>query len=119
MLRLGHLNLNVSDVNRAADFYAAWFGFDRILAEYPDNTRFITDGSGFELALHQEIRSAAPVDWHFGFLASDARSVRTLMASMHEAGEMVGDLEDSDQYVGFKCRDPDGHEIEVYFEPRG
>jgi len=37
VLRLGHLNLTVSDLNRAATFYATWFGFDQVLAEYPDN----------------------------------------------------------------------------------
>ena len=118
MLRLAHLNLTVSDLNRAATFYATWFGFDQVLAEYPDNTRFVTDGSGFELALHEGDRSAAASDWHFGFLASDARSVRAVMAAMQQAETVTSDLEDTDDYVGFKCRDPDNHEIEVYFEPR-
>jgi catechol 2,3-dioxygenase-like lactoylglutathione lyase family enzyme len=118
VLRLGHLNLTVSDVNRAASFYATWFGFDQVLAGYPDNTRFVTDGSGFELALHEGVRTEAASDWHFGFLASDARSVRDVMAAMQQAGTVMGALEDTDDYVGFKCRDPDNHEIEVYFEPR-
>ena len=67
MLRLGHLNLTVSDVNRAASFYATWFGFDQVLAGYPDNTRFVTDGSGFELALHEGFARKQPL---IGTLAS-------------------------------------------------
>jgi catechol 2,3-dioxygenase-like lactoylglutathione lyase family enzyme len=119
VLRLGHLNITVSDVGRSTDFYGRWFGFDRVLAEYPDGTRFVTDRSGFELGLHHESRSPAPTtDWHFGFLAEDPEVVRDLMRSLNAAGVSVLDPEDEPGYVGFKCDDPDGYVIEVYWEPR-
>jgi catechol 2,3-dioxygenase-like lactoylglutathione lyase family enzyme len=118
VLRLGHLNIDVHDLDRAVSFYAQWFGFDRVLAEYPDRTLFVTDATGFELALHEGAATRTERDWHFGFLAPDVATVRTLMASMATAGIAVADAEDTDAYVGYKCRDPDGHVIEVYFEPR-
>jgi catechol 2,3-dioxygenase-like lactoylglutathione lyase family enzyme len=117
VLRLGHLNLTVASQEASLAYYRRWFGFDRILAEYEDDTTFITDESGFELALHTGQPSAGP-GWHFGFLASSADLVRQLAREMEEAGEELVDREDTLAYVGFKCHDPDGHEIEVYYEPR-
>ncbi len=118
MLRLAHLNLTVSDADRSTQFYRRWFGFHQILAEYDDGTRFISDGSGFELALHRVDQATPSKEWHFGFLASDADVVRELMSAMAAADLDVADPEDMNGYVGFKCEDPDGHIIEVYFEPR-
>lgn len=34
-MRLGHLNITVTDVDTATLFYGRWFGFDRVLAEHP------------------------------------------------------------------------------------
>jgi catechol 2,3-dioxygenase-like lactoylglutathione lyase family enzyme len=118
MLRLGHLNITVSDLDRSAAFYGRWFGFDRVLVDYGDGTRFITDGDGFELGLHPGIPKGSATDWHFGFLATGAAGVRDLMAALAVAGVVISDLEDEVGYVGFKCRDPDGYLIEVYWEPR-
>jgi catechol 2,3-dioxygenase-like lactoylglutathione lyase family enzyme len=119
VLRLGHLNITVTDVDRSTAFYARWFGFDRILADYPDGTRFVTDGSGFELALHHRA-GAGPQggDWHFGFLAADPGTVRSLLTQLRSDAVAVMEVEDEPGYVGFKCEDPDGHVIEVYWENR-
>jgi catechol 2,3-dioxygenase-like lactoylglutathione lyase family enzyme len=119
VLRLGHLNLTVTDLDRSTAFYGRWFGFDRLLAEYPDGTRFLTDGSGFELGLHPGLTGpSAKPNWHFGFLAPGGDSVRLLMAALLSNEVPVMDAEDEDGYVGFKCLDPDGNVIEVYWEPR-
>jgi catechol 2,3-dioxygenase-like lactoylglutathione lyase family enzyme len=118
MLRLGHLNVPVADLDRATAFYARWFGFDRTVAEYADRTRMLNDASGFDLALHEGAPAAGEKDWHFGFLAPDAASVRDLLAAMAGADVVVTDEEDTAQYVGFKCRDPDGNIIEIAYEPR-
>lgn len=37
---------------------------------------------------------------------------------MTDAGHDVDAPTVTPGYTGFKCRDPDGYEIEVYFEPR-
>jgi predicted enzyme related to lactoylglutathione lyase len=115
--RLAHLNLTVADKDLAMAFYRRWFGFDRVLAEYPDGTTFVTNGDGFELALHTGPSSGRP-DWHFGFIATSAEEVRELRSRMESAAGRVWAAEDTPEYVGFKCHDPAGHEIEVYFELR-
>jgi catechol 2,3-dioxygenase-like lactoylglutathione lyase family enzyme len=118
VVRLGHLNLTVSDLERSAAFYARWFGFDRVLAEYADGTRFVGDASGFELGLHEGAVPALGARWHFGFLAPDAGAVRDLRNRMLDEAIVVDEWEDTVPYVGFKCHDPDGYMVEVYFEPR-
>jgi catechol 2,3-dioxygenase-like lactoylglutathione lyase family enzyme len=118
VLCLGHLNISVADIDRSRAFYGQWFGFDRMLAEYEDGTRFIADASGFELALHPGGSAAPRRDWHFGFVASDPDAVRGLRSAMVTSGLRILEPEDTSGYVGFKCEDPDGHIVEVYFEPR-
>ena len=117
-LRLAHLNLAVADRASSIAFYRRWFGFERVLAEYDDGTTFVVDRSGFELALHEARGAVSATDWHFGFLASSAADVRRRLADLEAAGVIVYGGHDSPDYTGFKCRDPDGYEIEVYFEPR-
>jgi catechol 2,3-dioxygenase-like lactoylglutathione lyase family enzyme len=116
-VRLAHLNITVSDAGRSREFYGRWFGFERVLAEYPDATTFLVDRAGFELGLHVGT-SRAGSDWHFGFVAQDAREVRELRDRMRAAGVLIREDEDGLEYCGFKCSDPDGYIIEVYFEPR-
>jgi catechol 2,3-dioxygenase-like lactoylglutathione lyase family enzyme len=117
MLRLAHLNLAVSNREVARQFYMKWFGFDRVLAEYADGTLFVTDGTGFELAF-RETATRTSQGWHFGFLAASAEQVASLADRMRAEGHRVYAVDDDGSYRGFKCHDPDGHEIEVYFEPR-
>jgi catechol 2,3-dioxygenase-like lactoylglutathione lyase family enzyme len=117
VVRVGHLNLTVADVDASIAFYATWFGFRRILARYDDATVFVTDDDDFELAFH----AGTPVaddGWHFGFLAGTAGEVLELAARLEAARVPVVETEESPGYTGFKCRDPDGYWIEVYHEPR-
>jgi catechol 2,3-dioxygenase-like lactoylglutathione lyase family enzyme len=43
--------------------------------------------------------------------------VRTLLARLDADGVAVIERDDEDGYTSFKCLDPDGHRIEVYWEP--
>jgi catechol 2,3-dioxygenase-like lactoylglutathione lyase family enzyme len=92
-----HLNLTVADVARSEAFYARWFGFDQRPETMSDDTRFVRNRDGFDLALHPGAPPAPPAPAvHFGF--------RTEEAETH----------DEPDYVSLKCLDPDGYEIEVY-----
>ena len=82
VFRVGNLNISVADIARSSDFYAQWFGFDRVLAEYDNGTRFIADASGFELGLHPGGSVQPRRDWHFGFMASDPDAVHDLRSAM-------------------------------------
>ncbi len=82
---LRHLNLTVSGLERSMAFYGRWFGFDRVLARYPDGTIFVTNGDGFELALHAG-PPAPDRRWHFGFTFRSRDEVLELADRLADAG---------------------------------
>ena len=119
-LPLAHLNLAVADVERAAAFYRRWFGFTAPPRTYPDGTVFVGNDDGFDLALHPGHPPADPAaGFHFGFRADGPGAVRALRDYLAAAGIAVTEAYDDDDYVNLKCLDPDGYEIEVYWEPTG
>jgi len=42
--------------------------------------------------------------------------VRALLERMEADGVTIAERNDEEAYVAFKCLDPDGHRIEVYWE---
>jgi hypothetical protein len=47
----------------------------------------------------------------------DAARVRALLARLDAEGVTVVERDDEPGYVAFKCLDPDGWRVEVYWEP--
>jgi catechol 2,3-dioxygenase-like lactoylglutathione lyase family enzyme len=118
-MRLQHLALEVRDQQRAIDFYARFFRFDPATARrYPDGVVIIHDPDGFVLALGPadagERGSGFP---HFGFEMDSRDEVRRLRERLVADGVELVEDEDAQTYVGFKCLDPDGHVVEVAWEP--
>ena len=119
-MHFNHLGLPVRDERRSQEFYSAYFGFDSSTAQaYPDGTVIIRNADGFDLALHptQHIERL-PAFLHVGFKAAEPADVRMLMERMEGDGIPIVERNDEAAYTGFKCLDPDGHRIEVYWEPR-
>jgi catechol 2,3-dioxygenase-like lactoylglutathione lyase family enzyme len=118
-MQLSHLGLPVLDEKRSLDFYEAYFGFDRTTARrYPDGTLLVRNADGFELALHPGgVPDALPTFLHFGFSLPDGDAVRALLARLNADGVPVVDHEEGTGFVAFKCLDPDGWRVEVYWEP--
>ncbi|GAB2692550.1 hypothetical protein GCM10027194_28630 [Thalassiella azotivora] len=115
---LVHLNLTVRDVEASLAFYRRWFGFTATPRPYPDGTVFVSNDDGFDLAVHAgEPASPPAAGVHFGFRAADPAGVRALLADLREARVTVTEAWDEDGYVSLKCLDPDGYEVEVYWEP--
>jgi catechol 2,3-dioxygenase-like lactoylglutathione lyase family enzyme len=118
-MRLRHLGLPVADERRSLAFYATYFGFDPATARrYPDGTVIVRDADGFDLALHPgPVPAERPAFLHFGFAMPDAGRVRALLARLRADGVTVVEHDDEPGYVAFKCLDPDGWRVEVYWEP--
>lgn len=115
---LAHLNLTVRDVDRSIEFYRRWFGFYRPPVTCSDGTVFVRNADAFDMALHPGETSGSPrAGWHFGFRPERAEQVRGLLSDLRSAGVPIVEEGDDPDYVGFKCLDPDGHVIEVYWEP--
>jgi catechol 2,3-dioxygenase-like lactoylglutathione lyase family enzyme len=117
-MHLRHLGLPVRDRARSVDFYATYFGFDPATARaYPDGTTIVRNPDGFDLALHPVAeRSAHPEFLHFGFSVADPAAVRRLRLQLEADGVPVVEYGDEPALVSFKCLDPDGWRVEVYWE---
>ena len=98
---------------------SGYFGFDPATAQaYEDGTVIIRNMDGFDLALHPVGQAGpSPAFLHAGFRAAEPTDVRALMERMEADGITIVERNDEAACVAFKCLDPDGHRIEVYWEP--
>ena len=112
---LNHLHLHVRKVDRSKGFYESYFGF-RERVRHGD-ILFLRNTSGFDLALVPDRTPLSFPEWfHFGFRLGSARAVHTLHGYMSSKGVQVQDIEEYPGYKTFRCTDPDGYGIEVYWE---
>jgi catechol 2,3-dioxygenase-like lactoylglutathione lyase family enzyme len=118
-VHLRHLGLPVRDYERSLRFYATYFGFDPVTAQsYPDGTVIVRNADRFDLALHPAAEATASSTFlHFGFAMADAEAVRALRVRLELDGVPVIERDDEPELVSFKCLDPDGWRVEVYWEP--
>jgi catechol 2,3-dioxygenase-like lactoylglutathione lyase family enzyme len=115
---LNHLNLRVRDAAACRDFYQAYFGFRP--AFEADGGYFVRNDDDFVLALipvnrHQPL----PDGFHIGFGLDDADAVVAFHDRIAASTAQVGEIEDyrpDEGYVTFRCWDPNGTEIEVFWE---
>jgi len=116
-MHLRHLGLPVRDYPRSLAFYETYFGFDAGTARtYPDGTVIVRNADGFDLALHPGDITAQPSFLHFGFAMPDRQRVHELRERMATDGVEIVEQDDEPDLVSFKCLDPDGWRIEVYWE---
>ena len=116
---LNHLNLRVRDPAACRRFYERHFGFRP--AFEADGGYFERGDDGFLLALipaapHQPL----PPGFHIGFRLATPDEVVATRDELVAAGVPVSELEDArpgEDYVTCRCWDPDGTEIEVFWEP--
>jgi catechol 2,3-dioxygenase-like lactoylglutathione lyase family enzyme len=112
---LNHLHLHVRNVDRSKNFYESHFGFRERVRH--GNILFLRNTSGFDLALVPDRMTLSFPEWfHFGFRLASARAVHTLHGHMSSKGVQVQDIEEYPGYMTFRCTDPDGYGIEVYWE---
>ncbi len=115
---LNHLNLRVRDPVAGRDFYQRHFGFRP--AFEAEGGYFLRNDDRFLLALipapaHQPL----PDGFHIGFGLDTPERVAHLRDELDAAGVRVSPLDDNrpaEDYVTFRCWDPDDTEIEVFWE---
>jgi catechol 2,3-dioxygenase-like lactoylglutathione lyase family enzyme len=115
---LTHVALRVRDVDRALRFYAEVFG----AAEVYRSEGFVqaqTPGSFDVLVFEEGLDEAAATGdiAHFGFRLVDPADIDAAAAAVEAAGGRIvnrGEFGPGEPYVFF--RDPDGYEVEVWFE---
>ena len=114
---LTHVALAVHDVERAFRFYHEVFG---MVAVYRENG-FIqaqTPGSWDVLVLEKGARQAGSGGIaHFGFRLVDPGDIDEAVRAVEAAGGEIlerGEFCPGEPYVF--CRDPDGYEVEIWYE---
>lgn len=112
-MQFNHLHLHVASIDEAAAFYTGHFGFRRHVVQ-GDGTLFLRDAGGLDLALALGPPDNFPPWAHFGFRLQNAEAVRNLHARLK--GADVAIRHPLEEEPGFRCADPDGHLIEVYWE---
>src|SRR6266540_1762373 len=117
-MRLNHLALTVRDQERSRSFYETYFGFGAGPAQrYDDGVVIIRDEAGFDLAIGQHGDPGEMARFlHFGFRCAGPEEARVLLERVTAGGVPVTERDDTPGYVGFKCLDPDGYTVEVYWE---
>src|SRR5262249_34861611 len=100
-------------------FYGAWFGM-RVARRSERLTLFLTDGGGFDLALMEDAAPQKMPGWfHRGFpLDTSDAAIRLHARMLAEGMPMARPLCQDQSLVSFRCADPDGYAIEIYWEPR-
>jgi catechol 2,3-dioxygenase-like lactoylglutathione lyase family enzyme len=115
---LSHLNLAVADPERSLRFYEAVFG---VREYYRDETSIQVQGPGPTdvIAFERNAQDAGRVGGlsHFGFRLVDAADIDLAVQEVERAGGTL--LRRGEFSPGFPfayVADPDGYEIEIWYE---
>ena len=115
---LTHIALAVRDVKRSYAFYRKVFGL-KAYAQYPGEIH-TKSPNGHDIVTFNEKRKIAGKPGgiaHFGFRLMDPKDIGTAIKSAKKAGGKIlrqGEFKPGYPYVYFL--DPDGYEIEVWYE---
>jgi catechol 2,3-dioxygenase-like lactoylglutathione lyase family enzyme len=116
-MKLNHINLTVTDVQKAIDFLVEYFGMRSMGAS--QGMGFLTDqkdGWGFVLTLmktSQATQGKYPVTFHIGFFIEDKETVDQLHRRLKKDGFDVPAPEDNGHAYGFYVKAPGGFTVEV------
>jgi catechol-2,3-dioxygenase len=115
-MNLKHLHLHVRDRTASERFYETWLGLR--VAQRGETTTFMNDGDGFDLALMDDESPAEMPPWfHFGTKLGTAADVVATHERMKQASVPIAKpLYRDEMLVSFRCTDPDGYAIEIYWE---
>lgn len=114
-MNLNHLNLRVRDAVACRDFYERHFGFE--LAFEAEGGYFVRNAEGFLLALvPTTAHTALPAGFHIGFGLDGPATVRSAYDELRAAGVTTSELQEKENYVSFRCWDPDDTEVEIFWE---
>ena len=116
-LGLTHIALPVKDVKRSSAFYKKVFGTKEMYSE-PGFIQVQTPGSKDIIVFVKKKTVNKPKpDFHFGFRLPKPSGMKNIIELIKKAGGKIketGEFIPGEPYVFFY--DPDGYEIEIWFE---
>ena len=115
-----HVHLASRDHAVSQRFYETYFGF-RFDAVFPRGDQpaatIVRSPTGFQIYLEGASTERLPDWFHFGFLVDSAAACRELYARMqHDEVTIVRPLV-AEPFTNYFFADPDGHLVQVYFDP--
>ena len=111
-----HLHLHARDRARSEAFYREHFDLRR--DRVTEHITFMKGERDFLLALMDDAApEPAPAWFHFGMSLPSRDAVRAKHALLGGVGVAVQPLRDETAITSFRCADPDGYAIEVYWLP--
>ena len=120
---IGHVVLRVRDVNKSKQWYQAVLGLE-VTAEIPGRMAFLTssEDSSHELALMQLGPAAPGPDphrvglYHVGWRVPSLDHLKGLKSRLESMGARIAGVGDHGISYGLYVFDPDGNELEIYYE---
>ena len=115
---LTHIALPVKDVKRSSAFYQKVFGVKEMY-NYPDFIQVQTPGSKDIIVFEKQKKASFKIKtgFHFGFRLPKPSGINNILDTIEKAGGKIkesGEFVTGEPYVFFY--DPDGYEVEVWFE---
>ncbi|MGZ8558785.1 MAG: VOC family protein [Chitinophagaceae bacterium] len=115
---LSHIALPVKDVKRSSAFYQKIFGVKEMYC-YPDFIQVQTPGSKDIIVFEKQksLFHEKKPGFHFGFRLLKPLKTEIVIKAVEDAGGKIkeyGEFVPGEPYIFFY--DPDGYEIEVWFE---
>lgn len=121
--KIGHVLLNVYDLDRAIDFYARFLNF-RLVERVEDHRAFISGGDAHHEIAFQKVEPNVPHSSpdnaglnHIAFEVPDKKSFARAFETLTKAGVHVTMADNLISWAMY-FDDPDGNLIEIYCDTR-
>lgn len=116
-MKLNHIDLPVTDLEGAADYFQRGFGFQRAPAP-ADSMAILRGEDGFALILQRTGKAEYPPGFHIGFLQPSDDAVHAAYQRLADAGlPLPAAPATSYGCLAFWCHAPGGILIEVSHRP--
>jgi catechol-2,3-dioxygenase len=116
-MKLNHIDLPVTDLEGAADYFQRGFGFERVAAR-AEGMAILRGEDGFALILQQADIAEYPDAFHIGFLQPSDEAVHAAYRRLAEAGlSLPAAPAVSYGCLSFWCQAPGGILVEVSHRP--
>jgi len=111
------MDLPVSDLEVAADYFERGFGFERVPAP-AEGMAILRDEDGFALILQKAEQVEYPSGFHIGFLQPSDEAVHAAYRRLADAGLPLPPAPAASHgYLAFWCQAPGGILVEVSHRP--
>jgi catechol 2,3-dioxygenase-like lactoylglutathione lyase family enzyme len=114
-MRLNHIDLQVSDVQRAVGWFEQLFDFQLRSSRTSPALAILDDGNGFVLVLQRKRNPTEtyPEGFHIGFLVDDVDTVLRFHTRARSASFEVSEVQRNNRGTLVYWRTPEGFLIEV------